>query len=61
MKNYFDLTGQVAIITGCSTGLGVQMAAARVRVKGKSHCGVREQRPGRRRLQHIFSSTLILL
>ncbi len=27
-KNYFDLTGQVAIITGCSTGLGVQMARA---------------------------------
>lgn len=28
MKNYFDLTGQVAIMTGCSTGLGVQMAKA---------------------------------
>jgi gluconate 5-dehydrogenase len=28
MKNYFDLTGQVAIVTGCSTGLGVQMAKA---------------------------------
>lgn len=28
MKNYFDLTGQVAIVTGCSTGLGVQMAEA---------------------------------
>ncbi|MBQ8920857.1 MAG: SDR family oxidoreductase [Oscillospiraceae bacterium] len=28
MKNYFDLTGQVALITGCSTGLGVQMAKA---------------------------------
>ena len=27
-KNYFDLTGQVAVITGCSTGLGVQMAKA---------------------------------
>lgn len=27
-KNYFDLTGQVAIVTGCSTGLGVQMAKA---------------------------------
>ena len=26
--NYFDLTGQVAIVTGCSTGLGVQMAHA---------------------------------
>ena len=26
MKNYFDLTGQVALVTGCSTGLGVQMA-----------------------------------
>lgn len=28
MKNYFDLTGRVAIVTGCSTGLGVQMANA---------------------------------
>lgn len=27
-KNYFDLTGRVAIITGCSGGLGVQMARA---------------------------------
>ena len=28
MKSYFDLTGQVAVVTGCSTGLGVQMAKA---------------------------------
>ena len=28
MKTYFDLTGQVAVVTGCSTGLGVQMAKA---------------------------------
>ena len=27
-KNYFDLTGQVAIVTGASSGLGVQMAKA---------------------------------
>lgn len=27
-KNYFDLTGQVAIVTGASGGLGVQMAKA---------------------------------
>lgn len=26
VRNYFDLTGQVALVTGCSTGLGVQMA-----------------------------------
>ena len=26
--NYFELTGQVAVVTGCSTGLGVQMAKA---------------------------------
>ncbi|MBE6827525.1 MAG: SDR family oxidoreductase [Ruminococcaceae bacterium] len=26
--NYFDLKGQVALVTGCSTGLGVQMAKA---------------------------------
>lgn len=28
MAEYFDLSGQVAIVTGCSTGLGVQMAHA---------------------------------
>lgn len=28
MQNYFDLKGQVAVVTGCSTGLGVQMAKA---------------------------------
>ena len=28
MKNYFDLKGQVAVVTGCSAGLGVQMAKA---------------------------------
>lgn len=28
MTNYFDLTGHVAIVTGCSGGLGVQMARA---------------------------------
>ena len=28
MNKYFDLTGQVALVTGCSTGLGVQMAKA---------------------------------
>lgn len=27
-KNYFDLSGRVAVVTGCSTGLGVQMAKA---------------------------------
>ena len=28
LKNYFDLSERVAIVTGCSTGLGVQMAKA---------------------------------
>ena len=27
-KQYFDLSGQVAIVTGASGGLGVQMAKA---------------------------------
>ena len=27
-KNYVDLTGRVAVVTGCSSGLGVQMAKA---------------------------------
>ncbi|HHX71621.1 MAG TPA: SDR family oxidoreductase [Clostridiales bacterium] len=28
MKNYFDLTGKIAIVTGASSGLGVQFAKA---------------------------------
>ena len=28
LKNYFDLSGRVALVTGASTGLGVQMAKA---------------------------------
>lgn len=28
MKRYFDLSGQVAVVTGASTGLGLQMAKA---------------------------------
>ena len=28
MKNYFDLTGDVAVVTGASSGLGVQFAKA---------------------------------
>ena len=27
-RNYFDLSGQVALVTGCSSGIGVQMAKA---------------------------------
>ncbi|WP_248405869.1 SDR family NAD(P)-dependent oxidoreductase [Butyrivibrio fibrisolvens] len=30
-NNIFDLTGRVALVTGCSTGLGVQMAKALAR------------------------------
>ena len=28
MKDIFDLSGRVALVTGCSGGLGVQMAKA---------------------------------
>ena len=28
MSNYFDLKDNVAVVTGCSSGLGVQMAKA---------------------------------
>lgn len=28
MKNYFDLSGRVALVTGGSSGLGVQFAKA---------------------------------
>ena len=35
MKNYFDLKGQVAIVTGCSGGLGVQMAKALANTEDK--------------------------
>ena len=28
MKQYFNLQGQVAVVTGASTGLGLQMAKA---------------------------------
>ena len=43
MKNYFDLTGQVAIITGCSTGLGVQMAKALANQGANIVCLARRQ------------------
>ncbi|MCR5291635.1 MAG: SDR family oxidoreductase [Eubacterium sp.] len=43
MKNYFDLTGQVAIVTGASTGLGVQMAKALASQGAKIVCMARRQ------------------
>ncbi|MBR1507434.1 MAG: SDR family oxidoreductase [Eubacterium sp.] len=43
MKNYFDLTGQVAIVTGASTGLGVQMAKALASQGAKVVCMARRQ------------------
>jgi NAD(P)-dependent dehydrogenase (short-subunit alcohol dehydrogenase family) len=42
-KNYFDLTGQVAIVTGCSTGLGVQMAKALANQGASIVCVARRQ------------------
>lgn len=43
MKNYFDLTGQVAVVTGCSTGLGVQMAKALANQGANIVCLARRQ------------------
>ena len=43
MKNYFDLTGQVAVVTGASTGLGVQMAKALANQGAKIVCMARRQ------------------
>lgn len=43
MKNYFDLAGQVAVVTGCSTGLGVQMAKALANQGANIVCLARRQ------------------
>lgn len=43
MKNYFDLTGQVAVVTGASTGLGVQMAKALANQGANIVCLARRQ------------------
>lgn len=42
-KNYFDLTGNVAIVTGASTGLGVQMAKALANQGATVVCMARRQ------------------
>lgn len=43
MKNYFDLSGQVAVVTGASTGLGVQMAKALASQGANIVCMARRQ------------------
>lgn len=43
MKNYFDMKGQVAVVTGCSTGLGVQMARALANQGATIICVARRQ------------------
>lgn len=43
MKNYFDLSGQVAVVTGASTGLGVQMAKALANQGAAIVCMARRQ------------------
>ena len=42
-KNYFDFSGQVAIVTGASTGLGVQMAKALANQGANIVCIARRQ------------------
>lgn len=46
MKNYFNLKGNVAIVTGASTGLGVQMARALAAEWGKYGINVNAICPG---------------
>ncbi len=43
MKSYFNLEGQVAVVTGASTGLGVQMAKALANQGAKIVCLARRQ------------------
>ena len=43
MNNYFDLKGQTALVTGCSTGLGVQMAHALANQGANIVCLARRQ------------------
>ncbi|MBR5057015.1 MAG: SDR family NAD(P)-dependent oxidoreductase, partial [Clostridiales bacterium] len=43
MSNVFDLKGNVAIVTGASTGLGVQMAFALARQGATVVCLARRQ------------------
>ena len=43
MNNYFDLKGQVAVVTGASTGLGVQMAKALANQGANVVCMARRQ------------------
>lgn len=43
MKEYFNLKGQVAIVTGCSAGLGVQMAKALANQGANIVCVARRQ------------------
>ena len=43
MKNYFDLKDQVAVVTGASTGLGVQMAKALASQGANIVCVARRQ------------------
>ena len=35
MKNYFDLSGQVAVVTGASTGLGLLLSTCRFQKEGR--------------------------
>ena len=43
MKEYFNLKGQVAVVTGASTGLGVQMAKALANQGANIVCMARRQ------------------
>lgn len=49
MKNYFDLSGKIALVTGGSSGLGIQLAKALARQGATVVVAARRKKNCRRR------------